>query len=48
MISDFLGMLSRVVGANLDGVAGYSFLRHFRVTIDYPNDRLYLSRRDGA
>ena len=39
---DFLDMLSGVIGSKLDGIIGYNFLRHFRVVIDYPNDRFRL------
>jgi predicted aspartyl protease len=35
--SGFLGPLSDAVGAKLDGILGYNFLREFRVTIDYPH-----------
>jgi predicted aspartyl protease len=42
VIADFLDDLGRVVGANLDGIVGYNFLRHFRVTLDYPNGVLWL------
>ena len=37
-----IDMLSQVVGAKLDGVAGYNLLKGFRVTIDYPNGTLDL------
>jgi predicted aspartyl protease len=42
MVADFLGMLSQVVGAKLDGIVGYNLLKDFRVTIDYPNGPLDL------
>jgi hypothetical protein len=42
MVADFLDMLSKVVGAKLDGIAGYTLLKGFRVTIDYPNGTLDL------
>jgi predicted aspartyl protease len=42
MVADFLNMLSQVVGAKLDGVAGYNLIKRFRVTIDYPNGSLHL------
>jgi len=35
---DFLAMLSQVIGTKLDGIAGYNFLRHYRVVIDYPRE----------
>jgi hypothetical protein len=34
--------LSRVTGTEIHGLLGYSFLRHFRVIIDYPNRVLWL------
>jgi len=42
VIGPFLGPLSEVVGARLDGILGYNFLRRFRVTIDYPARHLVL------
>jgi hypothetical protein len=42
MVAGFLDMLSEVVGAKLDGIAGYNLLKGFRVTIDYPNGTLDL------
>jgi predicted aspartyl protease len=42
IIGDFLGMLSQVVGTQLDGIVGYNFLRNYKVTIDYPNESLSL------
>jgi predicted aspartyl protease len=44
MVADFLTELGNVVGEKLDGVLGYNFLRHFRVTLDYPNGVLWLMR----
>ena len=38
----FLNMLGNVVGTGLDGVIGYNYLQAFRVSIDYPNETLYL------
>jgi hypothetical protein len=40
IVADFLDMLSQVVGAKLDGIAGYNLFKGFRVTIDYPNGTL--------
>jgi predicted aspartyl protease len=34
-VSDFFGPLCEVLGVQLHGIAGYNFLRHFRVTVDY-------------
>lgn len=42
VIGPFLGPLSEVVGTRLDGILGYNFLRQFRVTFDYPAERLGL------
>jgi predicted aspartyl protease len=41
-IADFVGMLARVTGAPMDGIIGTNVLRRFRVTIDYPAERLVL------
>lgn len=37
-----LGVLSQAVGAKLDGIIGYNYLKDFKVTIDYPKGRLRL------
>jgi len=42
VIADFFGALSEAVGAKLDGIVGYNFLRNYKVLIDYPNERLSL------
>src|SRR5205085_1451483 len=42
VIADFFGALSDAVGAKLDGIVGYNFLRNYKVVIDYPNERLTL------
>ena len=42
IVSDSLAMLSGVVGAKLEGVIGYNFLRYFKVVIDYPKESLSL------
>jgi predicted aspartyl protease len=39
-VSDFFGPLCEVLGVKLHGIAGYNFLRHFRVTVDYPAESL--------
>jgi predicted aspartyl protease len=44
MVSDFLGTIGQALGTKVDGVVGYNFLRRFRVTIDYPNNALWLER----
>ena len=43
VVSDFVAHVGQAVGADVDGVVGYNFLRRFRVTIDYPNHLLWLS-----
>jgi hypothetical protein len=35
-------MLSNAVGAKLDGIVGYNFLRNYKVALDYPNETLSL------
>jgi len=42
VIGDFFGMLSKAIGAKLDGIVGYNFLRHYKVALDYPNETLTL------
>jgi predicted aspartyl protease len=42
VVADFFAMLSAAVGANLDGIVGYNFLRNYRVVIDYPGETLTL------
>lgn len=42
VVADFFAMLSSAVGAKLDGIVGYNFLRNYRVVIDYPNETLSL------
>ncbi len=44
-VSDFLKPLSQAIGVELHGIAGYNFLRHFRVTVDYPAELLGLDGR---
>lgn len=36
--------LNAALGTRLDGIVGYNFLRHYRVTIDYRGERLLLRR----
>jgi predicted aspartyl protease len=40
--SDFLTQLSAELGSKLHGIVGYDFLRHYRVTLDYPRKGLTL------
>jgi predicted aspartyl protease len=42
VVADFFAALSEAVGAKLDGIVGYNFLRNYKVVIDYPNERLSL------
>ena len=42
VVADFFAMLSKVVGTQLDGIVGYSFLRNYKVAFDYPNATLSL------
>jgi hypothetical protein len=42
MVSDVLTMLGQAIGARLDGIIGYNYLKEFKTTIDYPNEILRL------
>jgi predicted aspartyl protease len=42
VVADFFSMLSQAVGAKLDGIVGYNFLRNFRVVMDYPSEKFRL------
>jgi predicted aspartyl protease len=42
VVADFFSMLSNAIGAKLDGIVGYNFLRHYKVALDYPNETLSL------
>jgi predicted aspartyl protease len=42
VVADFFAMLSQAVGAKLDGIVGYNFLRNFRVVMDYPTEKFRL------
>ena len=42
IIADFFTILSAAVGAKLDGIVGYNFLRNYKVVIDYPGRVLTL------
>jgi len=46
MKSELQAALSRAVRREVDGLLGYSFLRRFRVTIDYPHRLLWLEPLD--
>ena len=40
--SDFLTQLNAELGSELQGIVGYDFMRHYRVTLDYPRGTLTL------
>jgi hypothetical protein len=40
--SGFLTQLNAELGSQLQGIVGYDFLRHYRVTLDYPRGVLSL------
>lgn len=42
VVADFFEMLNTAIGAKLDGIVGYNFLRNYKVVIDYPNETLTL------
>src|SRR6516165_9465131 len=42
VVADFFTMLNAAIGANLDGIVGYNFLRNYKVVIDYPRETLTL------
>ena len=42
IVADFFEMLSAAVGAKLDGIVGYNFLRNYKVVINYPGESLSL------
>lgn len=42
MESELQEVLSQVVGTPVHGLLGYTFLRHYRLTIDYPQRVLWL------
>jgi predicted aspartyl protease len=42
IVADFFTMLNQAVGAKLDGIVGYNFLRNYKVVIDYPSEVLRL------
>lgn len=45
IIADSFTMLNEATGASFVGILGYNFLKEFAVTIDYPNERLGLSKQ---
>src|SRR5262249_59136563 len=42
VVADFFTILNAVVGAKLEGIVGYNFLRNYKVVVDYPRERLTL------
>jgi predicted aspartyl protease len=42
VIANFFTVLSQTIGATLDGIVGYNFLRSYKVVIEYPGERLSL------
>ncbi len=42
VVADFFSILNAVVGAKLEGIVGYNFLRNYKVVIDYPGETLTL------
>ena len=42
VVADFFTVLSLAVGAKLEGIIGYNFLRNYKVVIDYPGETLTL------
>ena len=42
VVADFFETLSAAIGAKLDGIVGYNFLRNYKVAIDYPGETLTL------
>ena len=42
VVADFFAMLSSAIGAKLDGIVGYNFLRNYKVVIDYPGEAFSL------
>jgi predicted aspartyl protease len=42
VVADFFTMLNAAIGAKLDGIVGYNFLRNYKVVIDYPGETLTL------
>ena len=42
VVADFFTILNAAIGAKLDGIVGYNFLRNYKVVIDYPGEMLTL------
>ncbi len=45
--SDLAGVLARATGETIHGLLGYSFLKRFRIAVDYPNRVLWLDPIPG-
>lgn len=48
IVSGEIGRISTAVGTNLDGVVGYEFFRHYRLTLDYRTRLLTLADEPAA
>lgn len=44
LVVSYLDMLSKATGKKIDGVLGYNFMKHYKITIDYPASNLYLEK----
>lgn len=42
-----LSAISKAVGANLEGIIGYNFMKDYRVVIDYPNSAISFEKRNS-
>jgi len=42
VVADFFAMLNTAIGAKLDGIVGYNFLRNYKVVIDYSGETFSL------
>ncbi len=42
VVADFFTILNAAIGAKLDGIVGYNFLRNYKVVVDYPGEMLTL------
>jgi len=44
LVSDIFSPLNQAVGATMHGILGYNVLRRFKITIDYPNEKLQFQK----
>lgn len=44
LVVGYLDMLSKATGKKIDGVLGYDFMKHYKITIYYPAGNLYLEK----